>query len=327
MVQYETSHGMSASMAPRHKHNARRRCAALVAVCMGAAWPAAAAPPLLLSLARTGAVVLAVGDHGTILRSSDGGIHFTPCNSPTQATLTRVALQPSGLAFATGFDATILRSTDFGAHWLRVQNDERADNPLFGVVESAHGSALAVGAFGRAYASVDGQHWQRTDILPADDDSHMNDAISVSPGEWLVVGEQALAMASSDAGAHWKKIDLPGQGTLFGALALTPEHWLVFGLRGHVMSTLDSGAHWQILDTGVSAELLGATALRDGRAVIVGNRGAVIIVEPDLHTAHAVVQPTRDNQADCLQLPDGTVIAVGEAGIVKLVIPHAPVAG
>jgi hypothetical protein len=36
-------------------------------------------------------------------------------------------------AFATGFDATILRSKDAGQHWLQVMQDDRADNPIFGI--------------------------------------------------------------------------------------------------------------------------------------------------------------------------------------------------
>jgi photosystem II stability/assembly factor-like uncharacterized protein len=308
-------------------------CLFLAAGAPANAVPSAPQNTIILSVANAantvaantvaGNTVLAVGDRGTILRSADGGAHFAPVASPTHATLTRVVMSGTK-AYATGFDATILRSDDAGAHWLRVLSDERGDNPLFGVVTSSTGAALAVGGFGRAYTTTDGSTWQRTHILNEDDDFHLNDALNVAPDTWLVVGEQALVMLSTDAGGHWQKLPVPVQGSLFGAVVLSPQRWLIFGLRGHIVATSDAGAHFHAIESGVTAELLGGTVLRDGRALLVGNRGTAVLVAADLLTAHALKLESRDNYADCLQRDDGTVLAVGESGITTLQIPAVP---
>lgn len=280
-----------------------------------------ASDTLLLSLAAQGGVALAVGEHGTILRSIDGGATWEKVAAPTTANLTRVILPAAGAAYAVGFDATILRSTDRGAHWTKVFSDDHADNPLFGIAADPSGAALAAGAFGRAYRAADGITWHSTEIAGAGGDLHDNALLAIGPSRWLLAGESAQLLLTDDAGGHWRKLDLPGAGSLFGAVALTQDHWLVFGLRGHIYATLDAGAHWRDLDAGTKAELLGGTALRDGRALLVGNRGTQVLVSADLRVARTLVGTDRTNYADCLQRPDGSVVAVGDAGLAILPIP------
>ena len=283
--------------------------------------PPTPAPPFLLSIASAGHTVVAVGDRGAMLRSIDDGAHFTPVPVPSRATLTRVIMRDGGTAYAVGFDATILRSTDGGAHWARVLNDERADNPLFGLVTSASGAALAVGGFGHAYTSPNGTEWQPGHVLSEDDDFHLNAALNIDANKWLLVGEQALVMRSDDSGAHWRKLAVPVQGSLFGGVILSPQRWLIFGLRGHAAATDDAGAHWQVINTGTTAELLGGTALHDGRVLLVGNRGTVVLVDPSARTGRTLKHDGRENFADCLQLPDGSVLAAGESGLTKIDVP------
>jgi photosystem II stability/assembly factor-like uncharacterized protein len=327
-VQYETGQAMKSDGCVWRQAGAGLAfMAAGVAACLAAGQgPAAAspptqAPPLLLSIASAGHVVLAAGDRGAMLRSKDDGAHFTPVPVPSRATLTRVVMQDDGIAFAVGFDATILRSTDSGAHWARVLNDERGDNPLFGLVTSLGGAALAVGGFGHAYTSPNGIDWQPTHVLSEDDDFHLNAALAIDSGKWLLVGEQALVMRSDDAGAHWRKLAVPVQGSLFGGVVLSPQRWIIFGLRGHAVSTDDAGAHWQVINTGTTAELLGGTALHDGRVLLVGNRGTVVLIDAAAHTGLPLKRDGRENFADCLQLPDGSVLAAGESGLTKIDVP------
>ena len=282
---------------------------------------APAADGLLLSLSARRNVVLAVGEHGAIRRSTDGGVQWDNVASPTTAALTRVELQPGGTAYAVGFDATILRSDDAGAHWRTVFMNDHADNPLFGVAQADSGAALAVGGFGKVYRSADGVAWQPGSIAGAAEDLHLNALLRMTPKRWLIVGESAQILLSDDAGAQWHALAVPGTGSLFGAVAWSADRFAVFGLRGHIYATKDGGAHFQAVDAGTTAELLGGTVLRDGRAVLVGNRGTEVVVDADASHAAAVPSTSRTNYADCVEREDGKLIVAGDTGIVLLDVP------
>jgi photosystem II stability/assembly factor-like uncharacterized protein len=281
---------------------------------------------LLLSIARQREVILAVGERGNIVRSADGGTSWQNIASPTQATLTRVVFTTPAEAFATGFDATILRSKDAGQHWLQVMQDDRADNPIFGIAPVPGGGGIAVGAFGHAYASPDGTAWHTLAIhagaTPADDDDpHWNDLLSLGGAGLLLLGEAGRAMVSDDAGAHWRKLSPPIQRSLFGGLIIGPAKWLVFGLHGNVLVTSDAGVTWNILPPVTTAEFLGAAMRPDGSVILVGRGGTVALVAPDLRTAKLVPQSTRQSYADIVVTPQGTALAAGEAGLSLLDIP------
>lgn len=305
----------------------RRALLCAIAAC-AAATGARAAPevPFLLSVARSGPVVVAVGAHGTILRSGDDAAHFAPAISPAAVTLTRVLARGNGVFFATGFGATILRSTDGGQNWVRVHADPGGDLPIFGIAPAGPGY-LAVGGFGHAYASADGAAWHAADIPAGDDAPHLNDIIAADATHLLITGEAGLLLVSADAGAHWLHPASPAQASLFGALALTPARWLAYGLRGRLLASDDAGAHWRELAADADAELLGGAVLPDGRALLVGNRGAVLVVDRQARQARRLPPPghagAAPNFADATVLQDGRILAVGDTGPVGLYVPAA----
>jgi photosystem II stability/assembly factor-like uncharacterized protein len=306
--------------------------AAVVATLLAAAAHAApthisgAGDALLLSLASQGPTLLAAGERGIIDRSTDGGITWATIPTPTRATLARIMFTAPAEAFATGFDATILRSADAGLHWNVVNQSQKADAPIFGLVRAGAGY-IATGAFGHAYTSADGIAWHATRIPDTDEDPHFNALLSTSATAILLLGESGLAMNSPDAGATWHKLTLPIHASLFGGLVTGPGHWLAYGLHGHLIATQNEGARWRELPTVTTTEYLGAALLADRRTVLVGRAGTVVLLDAQWHSARALPQETRDSYADVLQTPSGAVIAAGEGGLTTLTIPPADGAG
>jgi photosystem II stability/assembly factor-like uncharacterized protein len=287
---------------------------------------AAVGDALLLSLASQGPTLLAAGERGIIDRSTDGGITWATIPTPTQATLARIMFTAPDEAFATGFDATILRSTDAGLHWEVVNQNQKADAPIFGLVRTG-ASYFAAGAFGHAYTSPDGISWHATRIPDTDDDPHFNALLSTSATAILLLGESGLAMNSPDAGATWHKLTLPIHASLFGGLVAGAGHWLAYGLHGHLIATENEGVSWRELPTVATTEYLGAASLADRRTVLVGRAGTVVLLDAQWHSARALPQETRDSYADVLQTPAGAIIAAGEGGLSTLTIPVADGAG
>ena len=86
--------------------------------------------PLLAAAALDANTVVAVGDFGTILRSTDGGASWTLQSSGTTNGLLGVSFVDANTGTAVGGSGTILRTDDGGASWTRQSS---------GTMHSLHG--------------------------------------------------------------------------------------------------------------------------------------------------------------------------------------------
>src|SRR5205814_5157997 len=61
--------------------------------------------------------IYAVGAHGTVLRSADGGVHWAIQTTGTTAGLYGVSCTDANTCMAVGESGTIVRTTNGGANW------------------------------------------------------------------------------------------------------------------------------------------------------------------------------------------------------------------
>jgi photosystem II stability/assembly factor-like uncharacterized protein len=270
---------------------------------------------LMLGIARSGDRLVVVGERGRILLSDDSGKTWRAVPSGTTATLTSIRFVDAKTALVVGWDATILRSEDAGQSWVTENADPSADNGLFAVSPLPDGGALAVGAYGLAYISDDGKKWSVEHNDTLDPDAHMNGLFAPEPGHLVIAGETGSVYVSDDAGAAWRHLDFPYEGSLFGGLALGAQDWLVFGLRGHVFRTEDGGQNWKQIETGTTQGILGGTRLKDGRVVLVGNGGVALVSDPGVTTLTPIEHPQNQTLSDVAEAPDGSLVAVGDIGV------------
>src|ERR1051325_665832 len=94
---------------------------------------------------------VAVGDFGTIIRSTDAGISWGPVTSPVGDQLHGVALR-GNLGLAVGVGGRILRSTDAGASWTVVA---RPTTKILFAASIADSFAVITGEEGRIFYSLD----------------------------------------------------------------------------------------------------------------------------------------------------------------------------
>lgn len=126
---------------------------------------------------KTASVGIAVGDAGTILRSSDRAVTWESVASPSSVRLNAVALhEPSNIAVAVGDEGVILRSADAGETWVRI--DTPTSQPLLALnlgtcpyPESySTNTVLAAGPDGTLLRSDDlGEQWTAVAGAPAED--------------------------------------------------------------------------------------------------------------------------------------------------------------
>ena len=275
---------------------------------------------LLLAIARAGERLVAVGDRGVILISGDGH-QWQQVASPVHATLTAVSFADAQHGWAVGHDAAILHTADGGATWALQQFKPGDNKPLLNVLALDAQHAYATGAYGLFLATADGgATWSPVDA-PAmlEDGLHLNTLIRLGNGELFLAGETGLLGVSKD-GTDWKRLTLPYEGSLFGALPRGDKGALVFGLRGNVYASNDvRGNRWTRIDTQTVQSMFGGALLPSGDAALVGADGEILLISP----AGAVKRGRGAGDERSLGsgtlsgvLPiDGELLVVGEAGV------------
>lgn len=303
----------------------------------------------LLGLAQAGVRTVAVGEHGVVLLSDDGGAHWRQAaNVPVSTTLTAVQFVNERTGWAVGHQGVVLRSDDGGEHWSRqleghavaklVLQDaeshanaravveaqrmvqEGADKPLLALHFVNEREGLVAGAFNLLLATHDGgRTWQAlSSRLPNPKGAHLY-AIDRDGADLLLAGEQGLLLHSSDGGARFARIATPYAGSFFVVTREASGAWLVAGLRGNVLRSADAGKTWTALASPVPVSV--TASLRDAQGVVwLANQAGQLLAPVAGATALRLVSPTAAQQpAGLLRLADGTLLVAGWNGISRVV--------
>jgi len=269
-----------------------------------------ASKSLLLDIALIGEDrLVAVGQHGHILLSSDGD-NWKQANVPVQATLTSVYFLNETLGWAVGHDATILHSLDGGLNWQVQQYLPSLEKPLLDVHFKNPEQGIAIGAYGQFFRSNDGgatwiaefhQEFLLADDIDylkelkiEDEEAYLDEISFILPhfntivqddGSLFLLGEIGLIAKSNDFGLTWQQFDNFYQGSFFSLASTKKGDLLVAGLRGHVFrglkTVIESEMQWEGVNTDTTALLNDVVSSPDGRIFILGNNGMLLVSNDD----------------------------------------------
>lgn len=280
----------------------------------------------MLSVARVGDALIAVGPHGVIQRSTDAGQTWQQVPSPVSSDLVQVRFIDESNGWIVGHDSLVMHSGDAGKTW-QVQLDGRslltllhdyyqplADKgddaatqmlneiatagsssatpgvlaaPLMDVLFDGQGNGFVAGAFGMLLHSTDnGAHWQPW-IERSDNDRRMHlYGLAQRDGVFYISGEQGLLLKQDVSGERFTHIELPYAGTLFGVTALN-DLLLVHGLRGNLYASRDEGQQWQKIETGIPSSLVNIISQGD-HWLLIGQGGEVASLDRQTLTVSKV---------------------------------------
>ena len=277
---------------------------------------------LLLDAAAAGPRLVAVGERGHILLSTDNGASWKQAKAPTRALLTAVHMHDDRLGWAVGHDAVILRTVDGGESWTVAHFAPEEERPLLDVWFRDERTGFAVGAYGYFLATGDGgETW--TPRTVGEDDFHLNALFpAAGPGggaqRLYIAAEAGAAYRSDDGGQTWRALPSPYAGSWFGGLALDRDRVLLAGLRGSLFRSEDGGESWTPVASGTRATLTAAARLASGRIVVAGLEGSVLTSEDGGRSVSARSLPSREGISAVLPLADGTALLIGEFGVARL---------
>lgn len=245
---------------------------------------------LLLDIVRSGDRIIAVGERGDIVYSSDRK-SWTQAQVPTRATLTAIAVI-GDRAWAVGHDGVILRSDDRGTSWTLqrsdpldssippFQRDPRQGSPLLDVLFVDAERGYAVGAYSLMLETHDGgATWTRVSLQQpapapasaksADTDAKVasDTATGTEPADKQVdryaFSDDELALGA-ETDPHLNGIARTGSGAFF-----------IVSERGSAYRSRDDGATWQRLKLPYDGSMFGVIGYEGEHVLVYGLRGNV----------------------------------------------------
>ena len=210
----------------------------------------AAAKAMILSSARAGKRIVAVGNHGIVLLSDTDGADFRQANSvPVRSTLSAVFFVDEKTGWAVGQWGVVLRTDDAGESWTLQRYDTSVDQPLFSVWFRDRQRGYAVGLWSLLIATVDGgKTWTRITLPPPPGrkkaDRNLLKIFANRMGTLFVAAEQGMVLKSYD-GENWTYIDTGYKGSFWTGIVLNNGTLLVGGLRGTIYRSADDGTSWR----------------------------------------------------------------------------------
>lgn len=240
---------------------------------------AGATKAVMLAATRAGQRVVAVGDHGVVLLSDDGGVTFRQAaHVPTRVPLTGVSFVDDKEGWACGHWGVVLHTVDGGEKWTIQRSDSTRDQPLFSIWFGDRQNGIAVGLWALMLRTSDGGKTWSEVKLPASPgstkvDKNLYQVFSDGKGLVLVAAEQGLVYRSGNGGASWEAIQTGNKGTFWTGVILDDGWILVAGLGGKVYGSHDTGKTWLPVETGTRSSITGIAQLSDGRVFAVGLDG------------------------------------------------------
>ncbi|WP_285412682.1 YCF48-related protein [Variovorax sp. efr-133-TYG-130] len=232
-----------------------------------------AAHATMLASTLAGERIVAVGDHGVVLLSDDGGrSHRQARHVPVDVALTSVSFVDARRGWAAGHWGVILHTTDGGETWQVQRSDAAQDRPLFAVHFFDDRQGVAAGLWSLVLRTEDGgAHWEPVELAPPPGgkraDLNLFGLFADARGRLFAPGERGMVLRSDDKGRSWSYMPTGYAGSFWSGIAGPGGTLLVAGLRGSMYRSLDDGGSWQRVDTHTESSI---TALAGAGSKIVG---------------------------------------------------------
>ncbi len=220
----------------------------------------AAPKAMMLSVARAGKRMVAVGDHGIVLLSDDEGGTFRQAKSvPARSTLTAVCFVDAKTGWAVGHWGVVLRTDDGGESWKVQRSDPSVDQPLFSVHFRDKDQGWGVGLWSLMITTKDGGKTWNTLRPPAPPgggkaDRNLLKIFTNRLGTLFVAAEQGAVLRSYD-GENWSYVNTGYKGSFWTGIALSNGTLLVGGLRGTIYRSADGGSTWRESKTELKSSI------------------------------------------------------------------------
>lgn len=255
----------------------------------------------------------AVGDNGTILRTTDGGLNWTGQTSGTGAHLRAVSFIDANTGTAVGTGGTILRTTNGGSSWASQISGTFQDLHCVAFTSALVGSAA--GNAGTILRTTDGGLNWTPQTSGTGDPLYAMSFVDASTG--TAVGGVGIILRTTNGGATWSP---QASGTSFDLRGVSFTHsdtGTAVGLNGTILRTTNGGVAWSAQSSLLSDEILAVSFKNSAVGLAVGRFGIILRTTDGGANWNAYSSGTfllfrgvdfADGQTASIVGPDGTIL-------------------
>lgn len=259
---------------------------------------------LLLDIIHTDTKLIAVGERGHILLSSDGK-QWLQADVPNLSTLTALDFVGNN-GWAVGHDSTILKSSNGGENWEVQYYAPENERPFLDVLFFNENQGIAVGAYGVFYRTTNaGKIWIKEihpEFLNPDDQIYVNEIKKEDEAFYLeemasilphlnrlsqkgertyIAGEAGLLAFSDNYGVTWERMEIGYYGSFFDIVHTESDRIFAVGLRGSLFEYDSEEERWNSLKSGTTSSLNSIISIDSTTTLVVGNNGAQVTIGPE----------------------------------------------
>ena len=214
----------------------------------------------------------AVGDDGTILRTTDGGTNWSTQSSGTTVLLRDVHFTGASKGWAVGENGTILHTTDGGTNWSAQSSG--TTQFLKGVHFTDASKGWAVGENGTILHTTDGgTNWSAQSSGTIRNVTGV-DFIDASKG-WAV-GNNGTILHTTDGGTNWSAQSTGSNDALTHVDFIDASKGWAVGSQGAILRTTDGGANWSPQSSGTTQILMSVHFVDASKGWAVGFGGTIL---------------------------------------------------
>jgi photosystem II stability/assembly factor-like uncharacterized protein len=306
---------------------------------------------LLQAVTRAGDRLVAVGQRGHVVVSTDGSKTWKQSAVPVSSDLTAVYFVNADSGWAVGHDGVVLHTSDGGESW-RLQLDGRKVNELLvaamkrkldGEPASAEAKRLlaeserfneqgpdkpfldvwfadakrgyVVGAFNLIFRTDDGGRTWTPWFDRTENPKFFNlYAIRPAAGELYIAAEGGLMLKLDTTAQRFRALETPYTGSFFGVTGAKASV-LAFGLRGNVYRSDDAGKSWVKVETGLPAAVVAAARTSRDATLLADVGGRVVASVDGGRTFSPVTLKQPMPLAGLVEAGDGRLVLAGPRGV------------
>ena len=262
----------------------------------------------------------AIGHYGAVLRTDDGGAHWTLVEDGPRAA------QATLDAARAGNEADSVRARRIQAAEALVRDDPA--RPFLLIQSSGSDTVRLIGAgILSAETNDGGRHWRPWSDGVGNADGVRLDGLAARAGLLLVAGAHGTLLAGKpEDGLH--KAPSPFDGTFFGVLDGGSFGFVLFGQQGHAYVTTALGPDWTTAKpvawhpvADPSQTTLTAGLVRQDGSVLLGDASGAtwkLAGKPDSPRLDAAPAQAPFPILAMAEAPDHSLILAGPGGIVRL---------
>jgi photosystem II stability/assembly factor-like uncharacterized protein len=307
---------------------------------------------ILISVAKAGNRLVAVGAHGLIIYSDDNGTSWTQAVVPSSETITSLGFATPQTGWAAGAQGVILHTQDAGKTWqLQLTGNQvldlmtaeanrtaaaapedpasqravrragifmqdGANKPFLSVLALNENSAIIFGAYRMAVMTNDGgKSWMDWSLHIGDPVSHNIYAATVVGSSIYLAEELGNILRSDDGGKSFSIVTSPDPSTFFGIRGTKQNSLLAFGVAGEVFRSVDRGQTWSESGLSAKADLTAGITLNSGNILMISADGTIFESTDDGSTFHAMSLNEGMALYDLVQASNGDIVFVGSNGV------------